>query len=112
MRTHAHALAFAGLLVTLPFVPAARTPADPPVTTGATVSSKPWVRSGLLPSAVLPVVTGGVISSKPWLANAARLSGASEEFVTLGARASSKPWIPNQWDRAQVEVGPLEPVTR
>ena len=112
MRTHAHALAFAGLLVGLPFVPPARTLADPPITTGATVSSKPWVRSGLLPPAVLPVMTGGMTSSKPWLANAATLWGASEEPLTLGAQVSSKPWIPNQWDRPHVEFGPLEPVIR
>lgn len=57
-------------------------------------------------------MTGGMTSSKPWLANAATLWGASEEPLTLGAQVSSKPWIPNQWDRAHVEVGPLEPVTR
>lgn len=112
MRTHAQALAFAGVLVALPFVPPARTHANPPVTTGAPVSSKPWAQSGLLPSAVLPVVTGGMTSSKPWLANAATHRSASEESVTLGALISSKPWIPNQWDRPHVEVGPLEPVTR
>lgn len=112
MRTDVHALAFAGLLIALPFAPPAGTPANPPVTTGAPVSSKPWVQSGLLPSPVLPVVTGGTTSSKPWLANAATHRSASEESVTLGAPISSKPWIPNQWDRPHVEVGPLEPVTQ
>ena len=125
MRTHAHALAVAGLLVALPFVPLARALAGPPsrqpsvccaaspLATGATVSSKPWVQSRLLPPAVLlPVMTGAMISSKPWLANAATLRGGGEESVTLGAQVSSKPWIPNQWDRPHIEFGPLEQPTQ
>jgi hypothetical protein len=120
MRTHPHVLPVAGLLVALPFVPPGRTLAATPsrqpsvccaaspLGTGAAVSSKLWVQSELLPSAVLPVMTGGMISSKPWLANAAALRGASEEPVTLGAQVSSKPWLPNQWDRPHVEFGPLE----
>ncbi len=114
MRTHAHALAFAGALVALPFVPAAQTPIGPSVvTTGASVSSKPWVPSGLRPGAVLPVTTGGMISSKPWLPTATMPWAArGEGFLTLGAGVSSKPWIPNQWDRPRIEIGPLEPVTR
>ena len=124
MRTHTHALAVGGLLVALPFVAPARTLAAPPsrqpsvccaahpLATGATVSSKPWVQSGLLPSAVLPVMTGAMISSKPWLVNAATLRGASEESVTVGAQVSSKPWLPKQWDRPHVEFGPLEQPTQ
>lgn len=124
MRTHAHALAVGGLLVALPFVTPARTLAAPPsrqpsvccaaspLRTGAAVSSKLWVQSGRLPSAVVPVMTGVMISSKPWLANAAALRAATEEFVTLGAQVSSKPWIPNQWDRPHIEFGPLEQPTQ
>ena len=112
MRAHTHSLAFAGALTALLLAPSARAQAGPPVTTGAAVRSKSWVPSAPPAAAVLAVMTGGMnASSKPWLATARQPRAASgEAFLGLGAGVSSKPWIPNPWERAHVEVGPLNRV--
>ena len=107
MRAPALKGAFAAALVALLLVPSLRAQAGPPVTTGASVSSKPFAPSAHPMPAVLPVMTGGVIGSKPWLATAPLWAASGEAFLGLGAGISSKPWIPNAWERPHVEFGPV-----
>ena len=112
MRTDKHSLASIAALIGVVVVQSASAQAGPPVTTGATVSSKPWVPSRLATAPVLPVVTGGTnASTKPWLATTGLLSAPGEEaFLGLGAGVSSKPWNPSPSQRARVEIGPLAQV--
>lgn len=107
MPTDKHSLAYVVALISVLFVQSASAQGGPPVTTGATVSSKPWVPSQLAAAPVLPVVTGGTTAStKPWLVpTGVRRAAGEEAFLGLGAGVSSKPWIPSQ--RVRVEIGPL-----
>ena len=109
MRTDNQSLAFGAALIGVLLVQTASAQGGRPVTTGATVSSKPWVPSTLAGAPVLPVVTGGTnASTKPWLAPTGLLLAPSEEaFLGLGAGVSSKPWNPSPSQRARVEIGPL-----
>jgi hypothetical protein len=109
MRTSSLSFTVLAALLVLPDGVLSAQVAGPPVTTGGTLSSKPWLHRALPATMVLPVVSGGTLSSKPWLGRQAPFP-RSEQWVTRGGSRSSKPWLDNEWRWSRVRIGPLTPV--
>ena len=110
MRNHTRTLVTVAGLAIIPLALTAAQGIDPPVTTGGTLSSKPWLHTERQPARALPVVTGRLVSSKPWLLNWQGRARESLQPVTRGRLVSSKPWIHGR-NNSWVDIGPVEPVT-